>query len=474
MSSNAPTLSPVLAPARPPDPATDRLTVRGGNPARGRASVSGFKHVMVLAVAYAVGSRRRTVLTNVPDILETRTYLELLPPLGVHTSRAGSGLVLAPGDLPSTGDATGPATTLPPAAANIHGSLYLLPPLLARQGRVGFSAFGGCPIGSAQDRGARPWHHIVRVLEHFGARFDAVRRELTLPARRYRAVELDLGLFADDQDRLTGAEYSGATKAAVLAAAFADGTTVLHRPYRKAELESLLCLLEQDGVGVRRAPDRIEITPRPARRQDLLTYELPPDLLEVVTWTTVAAVTGGRVHLTNVTMNTLREGLRAEHALWRAAGVRFAEHDGGVLVGAPRDGRFAPLPEIRVDPTTIYSDSQPLFTVLATRCPGPTRIVDGVWQGRYHHLDGLAALGADTRHTADGVLVGASPLRVPAGGAEVHATDLRCAAALLVAALAADGGPVHITGTRHLERGYDHLPEKLAGCFARSPLPSAL
>ncbi|WP_420038205.1 hypothetical protein ACN2WE_41525 (plasmid) [Streptomyces sp. cg28] len=466
MSINAPTLAPVQSPAH--------LTARGGNPARGHVNVSGFKHVMVLAVAYAVGSRRRTVLTNVPDILETRTYLELLPQLGVHTSQAGSSLVLAPGDLPSADDATGSATVLPPVAENIHGSLYLLPPLLARRGRIGFSAFGGCPIGSAQDRGARPWRHIVRVLEHFGARFDATRRELTLPPHGYRATELDLGLFADDQTLLTGAEYSGATKAAVLAAAFADGTTVLHRPYRKAELESLLRLLEQDGVHVRRTPDRIEITPRPERRQDLLTYDLPPDLLEVVTWTTIAAVTGGRVHLTNVTTETLRDGLGAEYALWRAAGLRFAEDSGGVIVGAPRDGRFAPLPEIRVDPTTIYSDSQPLFTVLATQCPGPTHIVDGVWQGRYNHLDGLAALGADIRRTPQGILVGTSPLHAPADGTQVHATDLRCAAALLVAALAADGGPVHITGTHHLDRGYDHLPRKLADCFVDSPLPSVL
>ncbi|MEV3854260.1 hypothetical protein AB0J38_08040 [Streptomyces sp. NPDC050095] len=454
-----------------PTPAQDRLTVRGGNPVHGRVQVSGFKHVMVLAVAYAIGSERRTVLTNVPDILETHTYLELLPQLGVSTSQAGSSLVLAPGAAPSADDPTASGgAVLPQAAEGIHGSLYLLPPLLARRGRVGFSGFGGCPIGSAHDRGARPWRHIVRVLERFGARFDAALSELTLPERGYRATELDLGHFADDQTRLTGPEYSGATKAAVLAAAFADGTTVLRRPYRKAEVESLLRLLERDGVHVLRADDRIEITPRPAHRQDLLTYDLPPDLLEVVTWATVAAVTGGEIHLSNVSGDTLRDGLNPEYELWRTAGLEFTETAGGITVSAPRDGAFGPLPEIRVDPASIYSDSQPLFTVLATRCPGPTRIVDGVWKGRYNHLDGLAALGADVHGTSDGIVVGAAPLEVPAGGVQVHATDLRCAAALVVAALAADGGPVRITGTHHLNRGYDHLPQKLADCLVDAPL----
>ncbi|MEV0323072.1 hypothetical protein ACIBKX_33890 [Streptomyces sp. NPDC050658] len=451
------------------------LVVRGGAPVHGTVTVSGFKHVQVLAIAYAIGVGRRTVLTNVPDILETRTYLDLLPRLGIDITQAGSSLLLAPGaaNNPTAGTA-GPGAVLPNEAASIHGSLYLLPALLALRGRVGFSSFGGCPIGSTTDEGSRPWRHIVRVVERFGARFDERRRELTLPHGGFRATELDLGTFADDQRTLTGPEYSGATKAAVLTAAFAEGTTVLHRPYQKAELRALLDLLKQDGVGVTWSGGSLEITPH-ARPGDLLTYDLPPDLLEVVTWTTVAAVTGGAIQLANVTPELIKEGLSAEHALWHAAGVRFTRHPGGgITVRGPLDGAFASLPEIRVDPTTIYSDSQPLFTVLATQCPGPTRLVDGVWTGRYRHLDGLAALGADTRRTPDGAVIGDTPLRAAAEGTWLRATDLRCAAALVVAALASPGGPVQIGGTQHLERGYDHLPQKLAACLANAPLQPTL
>lgn len=438
----------------------DRVTISGGVPVRGRVDVSGFKHVLVLAVAHLVGSGGAATLRNTPRLLETEAYTGLLPQIGVAAEYAGGSL-----DVDASGDV---ADTLPGCADAIHGSLYLLPALLARTGRVRFAPrFGGCRIGAAA-AGERPWRHVVGVLEAFGARVDSAGEQVTLTAPALRPARIDLRDFTTDRGTLAGPEYSGATKAAVLAAALAHGTSVLRFPYQKAEITALVELLSTDGLAVERTGDDLAITgaaagsgTRPGRMRE---FSLPPDFIEVVTWVTIAAVTGGSLELAGVTRRQIDGALAAEARLWESVGVELAERPRGVLASGPRLADFGALPWIETVPASIYSDSQPLFAVLASRCPGPTRIVDAVWSGRYAYLDGLARLGAVVARERDAVVVGQSVLAAPPGGVDVEATDLRCAAALVTAALAARGGPVTVHGIHHLNRGYERLLEKLGGC----------
>jgi UDP-N-acetylglucosamine 1-carboxyvinyltransferase len=431
-------------------------TIRGGVPISGPVTVSGFKHALVLSLAYAVGSGSAVTLWNTPDILETSVYRSLLPELGVDIELAAPMLRL---------DATGPVrVSMPEPASRIHGSLYLLPALLARNGIVRFSPdFGGCRIG-ATTGGERPWRHVVGVLERFGATVDQAGGEFTLRAGQLRGTDIDLRDFATDRRTLAGPEYSGATKAAVLSAALADGPSVLRFPYMKSEVVALLGMLRVDGVGVTLGEDSVVISGRttgPRARE----FRLPADLIEVATWVTIAAATGGAIELLGVLPQEIDEGLRPEKALWKTIGVELVERSDSVLVTGPESGEFGDLPLIETLPSSIYSDSQPLFAVLATRCPGQTRIIDTVWTGRYGYLDGLTSLGARITREPAGITVGHGPLRAPEGGIAVSATDLRAAAALLTGALMATGGPVTVHGVDHLHRGYDRLFDKLSACL---------
>ncbi|MEU2065749.1 hypothetical protein [Streptomyces anulatus] len=431
-------------------------TLRGGKPVSGEVTVSGFKHVLVLALAHAVGTGGKFTLHNAPGILETEVYHDFLPRLGIPTTRDEEGSL--------TIDASGEiADTLPEAAEAIHGSLYLLPALLARTGRARFSArFGGCRIGAASS-GERPWRNVVQVLERFGAHITSDGPEFVLRAPVLRGASIDLRDFTTDPRTLSGPEYSGATKAAVLTAALAEGPSQLRFPYPKAELTALLDLLRADGVEVERSGDTLAISGQPTGPR-LREHRLPADLIEVVSWVTIAATTGGSIALRGVTRQEIDHGLAAELELWKTVGVELNDSEGGLVVSGPGPKGFAPLPPIETLPTSIYSDSQPLFTVLATQCPGASQITDAVWTGRYAHLEGMARLGASLTRSRTGVTIRQSVLRVPPEGVEVHASDLRCAAALLSTALLVKGGPVTVHGTHHLDRGYDHLLDKLAGC----------
>lgn len=431
------------------------LIVKGGQPLHGRAQVAGFKHVLVLALSYLVGSGRGGVITNVPDILETRTYLELLPSIGVDATMQGQRLEVRQGQPGSV--------ELPDVAAEIHGSLYLLPALLARHGKVAFASFGGCPIGG-EPRGGRPWRHAVRVLERFGAHSHGDVDSHQLTTDGLRGADIDLREFAVDRELLSGAEYSGATKTALLAAAFADGVSVLRHPYRKYEVLSLLDMLTTLGVDVVRHSDRWEIRGGTTYREPV-RLDLPPDLMEVVTWVTMSTLTGGQVEINGVSPDHITAGLAAESELWRQAGISLVQTEDDCL-SVSCEPSLRPLDQITVTPGTIYSDSQPLFAALATRCPGRTTLVDKVWGKRFGYLDGFRTLGVDAAVNGDQMVVNRSSLVAPDGGALVHASDLRTAAALLSIAVATSGGPVVLHGPHHLDRGYDGLVDKLRKCDA--------
>lgn len=434
------------------------LTLSGGRPLHGTVRVAGFKHSLVLTVAYLVGRGGPAHLTNVPDLVEVDVYEELLPAIGV------TGLRREHGSLTWTGVAHhDDVIRMPEVADRIHGSLYLLPALVATGRPVAFGVFGGCHIGDGPN-GQRPWRHVVDVMCRFGARFTETADGAVVHAPDgFTAADVDLLDYAADRGSAAGPEYSGATKTAALAAALADGRSVLRTPYLKSELCSLLDVVEATGAAVLRNADDVVIKVGAPASSRVGPVRVPPDLIEAATWVTSVGVAGGRLEIRGVTPELLDRDLPHESAIWRAVGIEVEPNPAGdgVVVSAPESDPLAPMPDIDVRPDGIYSDCHPLLAVLATRCAGVTTITDQVWTNRYAYAEGLRLLGAEVTVDKRGVHIGHSDgLRSPAG--PLAATDLRCAAAYLLASLRVPATTT-VTGAQHLRRGYDRLVEKLYG-----------
>lgn len=429
------------------------VAVRGGRPLGGRVRISGFKHslVSVLAAAVAVGGDVR--LENVPDIEDTRVLCAILSRCGGRVSHDPSQATL---DLRLDGVHGG---EIPPELSDrIHGSIYLVPALLARTGRAAAAGFGGCRIGDSGDAGRRPVHHVVEVLARFGA--DAAVRDegLTATAHRLVGTTVDLRDFMSDRELMTGPLYSGATKTALIAAAAAHGTSAIRYPYPKPDVTELVAALRAAGIRVDGADGSAQyvVHGQGPHRADF-TRRLPADGLEVLTFLTCSVHLRSRLLLTGVTPDDLR-GIAAEIDFLRAMGIEPTWTEHGDLYAQRPDGPVRAHDAV-VASRGIFSDAQPFLSLLLTGADAPATVRDTVWPDRFAYASELTALGADIAATDSGSAT-IRPRTPSRGGLTVHATELRGAATLLLAALGIDGTTV-IEGVDHLDRGYDDLIGKL-------------
>ncbi|MFJ9623207.1 hypothetical protein [Streptomyces sp. NPDC101181] len=415
--------------------------------------VSGFKHLLVPALAAACLADRPWLIDNVPDIADTRVLTALLDAAGaavthdrrqgtVRVSAAGLGRHRIPGEL----------------SGQVHGSVYLLPALLAATGQVVSGRHGGCRIGSGGS-GERPLAHVAAVMERFGARCEVTEGAFsaTAPASGLRGAVIDLADFAEREPvtgTLTGPHYSGATKTALLLGAVARGTTVLRDPYPKADVLELARALGTAGVPLRTGPDEIVVEGQggPIGGTEL---SLPSDLMEVVTMIALSVCLDTESQLRLDRPETVRASLAPELACLEAMGVPLA-WEGDTL----RTGRVERLAAVDVVAAShlVYSDALALLVPMLLRASGPSVVTDLVWGSRFGYAEGLRALGADLTVSGSRMTVRPSVLSPAAG--DLRAGDLRAVMALVIGALTAGGRHV-VHGVGHLARGYDNLPDKL-------------
>jgi UDP-N-acetylglucosamine 1-carboxyvinyltransferase len=313
-------------------------------------------------------------------------------------------------------------------------------PLLARCGEARVSLPGGCAIGT------RPVDLLLMAMERLGA-----------------SIEIDAGyVVAKAPKGLRGAEITfpkvtvGGTHVALMAAALAQGTTVLHNAAREPEVLDLADLLAKMGAKIRGAgQSTIEIDG--VARLGGAKHRVLPDRIEAGTYAMAAAMTGGDVFL---------QGARAEHLqqaldiLARTGtqveaseeGLRIRRNGGPIL---PVDVSTAPFPGF---PT----DLQAQFMALMTRANGVSRITETIFENRFMHVQELARFGARIRLEGESAIVeGRRVLK----GAPVMATDLRASVSLVIAALAAEGESM-VQRVYHLDRGFEALERKLGRCGA--------
>jgi UDP-N-acetylglucosamine 1-carboxyvinyltransferase len=421
----------------------DRIRIVGGRPLNGAIPISGAKNATLPLMIASLLTDQTLILDNVPRLADVSQLQRILGNHGVDIMVNGK----RPGDTEYKGQ------TLHISAANIvdttapyelvskmRASFWVIAPLVARMGEAKVSMPGGCAIGT------RPVDLLIMVLERLGADIDIDGGYVIARARR----------------GLKGAEIvfpkvtvSG-THTAVMAAALADGTTVIDNAAREPEIGDVADCLNKMGARISGAgTSRIVI--EGVSKLGGARHSVLPDRIETGTYAMAVAMTGGDVMLEGARPELLQAALD----VLARAGVAIAATNTGIRVARNGAG-LAPV-EVATDPFPGFpTDLQAQLMALMTRAKGTSRITETIFENRFMHVQELVRLGAHIHLDGETATIeGVDRLK----GAPVMATDLRASVSLVIAALAAEGETM-VNRVYHLDRGFERLEDKLVACGA--------
>ncbi|MEN6412118.1 MAG: UDP-N-acetylglucosamine 1-carboxyvinyltransferase [Veillonellales bacterium] len=410
----------------------EKLVIRGGNRLSGTVKISGAKNAVLPLIAAALLGTTPSILDEVPDLEDVRTFSEVLQHLGVGVRREKNELYIDSSNLTSC---EAPYELV----RKMRASFLVMGPLLARRGRAKISLPGGCAIGT------RPIDLHLKGFEALGA-------------------DIDIGhgyIEAKAPQGLTGARIYldfpsvGATENIIMAASMAKGQTILENPAHEPEIVDLANYLNVMGARIRGAGTNV-IKVEGVNELRGMDYTVIPDRIEAGTYMVAAAMTGGDVWIENA----LTEHLKPVVAKLKEAGVCIEEDINGVRVWG--DGNFRAV-DIKTLPYPGFpTDMQAQFMAMAAIAKGTSVVSETVFENRFMHVDELKRMGACIKiEGRSAVVEGVATLT----GCPVKATDLRAGAAMVLAGLAAEG-KTEVGYIHHIDRGYDNLVNKLKGIGA--------
>ncbi|WAH35532.1 UDP-N-acetylglucosamine 1-carboxyvinyltransferase [Alicyclobacillus dauci] len=411
----------------------DILRIQGGVPIHGETRVYGAKNAALPILAATVMVAGTCVIEDVPELEDVRVMMQILEQLGARVRWSGPGAVEV--DASSIGSTNVPADLM----QRMRSSIFLMGPLLARFGEVTISKPGGCVIGQ------RPIDYHLHGMRQLGAKIDEQHGYIKCTARRLHGTSITLDFPS-----------VGATENLMMAATLADGVTTIENAAREPEVEDLAQFLMAAGASIEGAGSDT-VTIRGCSTLHGHSYCIVPDRIVTGTLMVAAAATRGEVTI----LGARPSHLGAIIQKLRDTGVRVDVQRDIITVkceAPPRavDFRTAPFPGF---PT----DLQAPFMALLTKSTGTGVIHESVFEARFKHVDELKRMGADVAvDMRTAVVRGVSSL----SGARVTASDLRGGAALLVAALMADG-TTEVDGVHHIDRGYQSIEQQLSTLGAR-------
>jgi UDP-N-acetylglucosamine 1-carboxyvinyltransferase len=415
----------------------DKIVIEGGLPLRGTVEVSGAKNAALPIVAASLLAEGDHLVRNVPDLADVRTLGRLLGHMGCQVERNASARRSLSVRVPAEVKPEAPYELV----KTMRASVVVLGPLVARHGHARVSLPGGCAIG------ARPIDQHLKGLSALGAE---IRLEHGYVEARAARGRLQGAVFTFDGQTVTGTEN------VMMAAALADGETVLRNCAREPEVADLARALQGMGARIEGAgTDEIRIQGVESLRP--IDHEVIPDRIEAGTFLVAGALPGS-----DVTVHGCQAGeLEALVEKLRAVGAEVLPAPGGLRVVG--DGRPRPA-DVRTAPHPGFpTDMQAQMMVLLCLAEGSSKITETVFENRFMHVQELQRLGADIAVDGKTAVVKGVP---SLSGAPVMASDLRASAALVLAGLAAQG-TTEVLRVYHLDRGYERIEEKLAPLGAR-------
>ncbi|MCC4275749.1 UDP-N-acetylglucosamine 1-carboxyvinyltransferase [Marinomonas communis] len=413
----------------------DKLLITGGNTLNGVVRASGAKNAALPILAATLLTKDLITIKNLPHLHDITTMLELLGSMGcgvVVDERMNVEL-----DVSSLDNCEAPYELV----KTMRASILVLGPLVAHFGRAVVSLPGGCAIGS------RPVDLHLRGLEAMGA-----------------DIVVDNGnIIANVDGRLKGARIFfdkvtvTGTENLLMAAALAEGTTILENAAREPEVVDLAeCLIAMGAKITGHGTDTITI--EGVERLGGTTYSVMPDRIETGTFLVAGAITGGKVRVTDTDVSSLEAVL----SKLEEAGAKVTCGDDWIELDM--EGRRPKAVNISTAPYPAFpTDMQAQFVALNAVAEGVGSVIENIFENRFMHVNEMVRMGADIEVNGNTAIVrGKDALK----GAPVMATDLRASASLVLSALVAEGD-TKIDRIYHIDRGYECIEEKLGALGAK-------
>ena len=414
----------------------EQYAIKGGNPLVGDVEIAGAKNAALPIFAAAAMTEETVYIENIPDVRDIDAMLEAMANIGVTVKRTSRhSVMINAGNIHSL-------TVDDEGSKKIRGSYYLLGAFLGRyrQGEVVLP--GGCDIG-------------CRAIDQHLKGFRALGAE----------VVIEHGLIKAKAERLRGGHIYldkpsvGATINIIIAAVLAEGTTIIENPAKEPHVVDVANFLNSCGANIRGAgTDVIRI--RGVAKLHGTEYTIIPDQIEAGTFMFAAAVTKGDVTVKNV----IPKHLESITAKLLEIGCEVKEADDSVRVVASKPLMHC---QVRTLPYPGFpTDMQPQITVALALAKGTSIVTESIFENRFKYVDELTRMGAEIKVEGDTAIIDGVGRYT---GASITAPDLRAGAALVTAALAAEGFTI-VENVKYIERGYEDFHLKLKSLGAQIEL----
>ena len=410
-----------------------RFKIEGQHELSGEIKISGAKNSVVALIPAAILTDEEATICNVPEITDTDALCDILKQLKVKVNRSTESLVINPSDMKNI-------EIKEEYSKKLRASYYFMGALLGKFKKAVMYFPGGCSIG------ARPIDLHLKGFEALGAKVTNEKNKYIVEAEELHGANIYLDIAS-----------VGATINIMLAAVRAKGTTIIDNAAKEPEIVNVATFLNMMGAKITGAgTSTIKIVG--VDHLHKCFHEVIPDRIEAGTYTIIAALCGHNLKIDNVIPEHLDSLLRKLEEM----GVEL-EVGSDYIIVLDRKKELKPT-NIK---TAVYpgfaTDLQQPFTVLLTIANGKSKVEETIWENRFMHIPYLNKLGADiTVKNRTATVQGPTELK----GCEVVATDLRAGAAMVAAALLAEGKTT-ITNAEHILRGYEQIVEKLKAVGAK-------
>ena len=405
----------------------EQYIIKGGNPLVGEVEIGGAKNAALAILAAAIMTDETVLIENLPDVNDVNVMLEAISGIGAMVQRLDRHTVKI------NGSTIGDFNIEYDYIKKIRASYYLLGALLGKYKKAEVALPGGCNIGS------RPIDQHLKGFRALGADVDIEHGKIVAEADRLRGTHLYFDVVS-----------VGATINVMMAAAMAEGTTIMENVAKEPHVVDVANFLNSMGANIRGAgTDVIKI--RGVKSLHKSEYSIIPDQIEAGTFMFAAAATKGDVTVLNV----IPKHLDATISKLVDIGCEVEEFDDAVRVVAK--GRLRST-QVKTLPYPGYpTDMQPQIGVVLALAKGTSTITESIFENRFKYLDELARMGAVIKVEGNSATIeGVERF----SGARVSAPDLRAGAALCIAGLAAEGITI-VDDIVYIQRGYERFEEKL-------------